>query len=106
MEKLLLINQYFKGEESKVCDLDGLGYPFKRENSKVLLYIKERPCELRGTMKICFVSLNPKFFGGGLVSTRTLANALKNMGYEISFAEHPKEIGLSLIHISEPTRPY
>jgi len=51
-------------------------------------------------MRICIVSKKPKYWGGkywggGSVSTSTLANALKNMGYEISFAEHPKEIGNS-----------
>jgi len=51
-------------------------------------------------MKICIASQKPKYWGGrywggGSVSTNTLANALKNMGYEISFAEHPKEISNS-----------
>ena len=48
-------------------------------------------------MKINVVSVrgNPKSPGGGSVSTNTLANALKNMGYEISFAEHPREISNS-----------
>jgi glycosyltransferase involved in cell wall biosynthesis len=43
-------------------------------------------------MRICIVSQNPKFFGGGSVSTNTLAAALEKIGYEISFVEHPKEI--------------
>jgi len=47
-------------------------------------------------MKIYIISAKGKQkFGGGSVSTNTLANALKNMGYEISFAEHPKEISNS-----------
>jgi len=44
-------------------------------------------------MKITIISKKPKFFGGGSVSTNTLANALEKMGHEISFAQHPKEIG-------------
>ena len=43
-------------------------------------------------MKICIISKKPKFFGGGLVSINTLANALKKRGHNITFVEHPKEI--------------
>ena len=47
-------------------------------------------------MKIYIISARGRYkFGGGSVSTSTLANTLKNMGYEISFAEHPREISNS-----------
>lgn len=44
-------------------------------------------------MKVCIISAKGKQkFGGGSVSTNTLADMLEKMGHDITFAESPKEI--------------